>query len=102
MSTEDIGSGDAVLTIPLKLIMCKQTARNVLIKGKGKYLGDELTDTFAKNEVWINGLLTHSLTHSLTGLLTHSLTHSLAYSLTHWLTHSLTGLGVGNGAVPAS
>ena len=90
VSTEDVGSGEAVLTIPLKLLMCKQTARNVLIKGKGKYLGDELTDTFAKNEVWITGLLTHSLTHSLAYTLTGLLTHALAYSLMHWLTHSLT------------
>jgi hypothetical protein len=32
--------------------MCKQTARNVLIKKKGKYLGEELTKTFEKDEEW--------------------------------------------------
>jgi len=52
MATEDIDDNEVLLSIPLKLIMCKQTARNVLIKKKGKYLGEELTKTFEKDEEW--------------------------------------------------
>ena len=36
----------------MKLIMCPQTARNILIVKKGKYLGEELQKTFEKNEIW--------------------------------------------------
>jgi hypothetical protein len=32
--------------------MCKQTARNVVIPNRGKYLGEELQKTFEKNEMW--------------------------------------------------
>lgn len=52
VTTEDIEEGQTILKIPLKLVMCRQTARNVLIARKGKYLGEELTKTFEKNEVW--------------------------------------------------
>ena len=31
---------------------CRVTARNVLLTGRGKYLGAELKSTFEKNEVW--------------------------------------------------
>lgn len=52
LATEDIHEYDPVITAPLKLIMCRQTARNVLIQGRGKYLGEELTKSFDKNELW--------------------------------------------------
>lgn len=52
VATEDIDSNEAVLSIPVKLTMCRVTARNVLIKNRGKYLGAELKSTFEKNEVW--------------------------------------------------
>jgi hypothetical protein len=48
---EDIEEGEAVIQIPIKLTMCRISARNVLIKSKGKYLGEELKKTFEKNEV---------------------------------------------------
>jgi hypothetical protein len=48
---EDIEAGEAVIQIPIKLTMCRISARNVLIKSKGKYLGEELKKTFEKNEV---------------------------------------------------
>lgn len=52
-ATEDIlDENQVIMRIPLKLIMCRQTARNVLIAKKGKYLGEELTKTFEKNEAW--------------------------------------------------
>ena len=50
--TEDVAVDDTVLSVPLKLIMCRQTARNVVITGKGKYLGEELNKAFEKNEAW--------------------------------------------------
>lgn len=49
---EDIEAGEAVIQIPIKLTLCRISARNVLIKSKGKYLGEELKKTFEKNEVW--------------------------------------------------
>lgn len=52
IALEDISEFDPVIQSPLKLIMCRQTARNVLIDGRGKYLGEELEKTFQKNELW--------------------------------------------------
>jgi hypothetical protein len=52
VATEDINESDVILAMPMKLIMCKQTARNVLIANRGKYLGEELAKTFEKNELW--------------------------------------------------
>lgn len=49
---EDIERGEAVVKIPFKLIMCRQTARNVAIGQSGRYLGEELGKTFDENEVW--------------------------------------------------
>lgn len=49
---EDVSNGEVVVSVPMKLIMCQQTARNILIHGKGRYLGEELQKTFDKNEVW--------------------------------------------------
>lgn len=51
-AVETVDLEESVLTVPMKLIMCQQTARNVLIHNKGKYLGEELTKTFEKDEVW--------------------------------------------------
>lgn len=50
-ATEDIHASDTIMSVPLKLVMCRQTARNVLIHKRGKYLGDELAKTFEKDEV---------------------------------------------------
>ena len=33
--TEEVSADDTVLSVPLKLIMCRQTARNIVILGKG-------------------------------------------------------------------
>jgi hypothetical protein len=52
VSTEALANGEKVISVPLKLVMCKQTARNVLIKKRGKYLGEELAKTFDKDEMW--------------------------------------------------
>ncbi len=52
LATEDMNGGDAFVSVPMKLIMCRQTARNVLIANRGKYLGEELQKTFDKNEMW--------------------------------------------------
>lgn len=52
VATEDLEEDQTVLNVPLKLTMCRQTARNVLIAKKGKYLGEELSKTFERNEVW--------------------------------------------------
>jgi hypothetical protein len=52
ITNEDVNEYDAVITAPLQLIMCRQTARNVVIPNRGKYLGDELQKTFDKNELW--------------------------------------------------
>ncbi len=51
LAIEDLQSGEAVIQVPIKLTMCRISARNVLIKGRGKYLGEELKKTFEKNEV---------------------------------------------------
>lgn len=52
IATEDVREYDPVVTAPLQVIMCRQTARNVVIPNRGKYLGDELQKTFEKNELW--------------------------------------------------
>lgn len=52
VATEEFQVGEPVVSIPFHLIMCRQTARNVLIKKSSKYLGDELAKAFDKNEVW--------------------------------------------------
>jgi len=52
VATEDVQHGEPILSVPMKLIMCPQTARNVLVYKKGKYLGEELQKTFEKNEIW--------------------------------------------------
>lgn len=49
---EDINTEEAVVTMPLQLTMCRLSARNVLIKKKHKYLGEELKKTFEKDESW--------------------------------------------------
>eukprot|EP01031_Cornospumella_fuschlensis_P043345 gene43345-52984_t len=51
VATEEHHEYDPVITSPLKLIMCKQTARNVLVHSRGKYLGEELQKTFDKDEI---------------------------------------------------
>lgn len=50
VASEDVHKDDVVVSIPIKLTMCRITARNVLTK-KSKYLGEELKKTFEKNEV---------------------------------------------------
>lgn len=50
-ATEDIIVGESIVSVPIKLTMCRISARNVLIKNRGKYLGEELKKTFEKNEV---------------------------------------------------
>ena len=52
LAKEDIAQGEAVVSVPFRMIMCRQTARNVLIGQSGKYLGEELAKTFEKDEVW--------------------------------------------------
>lgn len=52
VATEEIHAYDTIISVPLKLTMCRISARNVLIPKKGKYLGEELKKTFEKNEVW--------------------------------------------------
>lgn len=52
IAEEDIDSSETIVSVPVKLTMCRVTARNVLITGRGKYLGAELKSTFEKNEVW--------------------------------------------------
>lgn len=54
---EDINPGEAVISIPMKLMMSRVTARNVLISNRGKYLGAELKSTFEKNEVDVHRFL---------------------------------------------
>lgn len=51
-ATEDIADGESIVQVPIKLTMCRISARNVLLAKKGKYLGEELKKTFEKNEVW--------------------------------------------------
>ena len=50
IATEELHRDDVVISIPIKLTMCRISARNVLTK-KSKYLGEELKKTFEKNEV---------------------------------------------------
>lgn len=52
LAKEDMQVSEAFVKIPMKLIMCQQTARNVVIPNRGKYLGEELQKTFEKNELW--------------------------------------------------
>jgi len=49
---ERIEEGETVVKMPFRAIMCRQTARNVLIGRTGRYLGEELAKTFDRNEVW--------------------------------------------------
>lgn len=51
LAVEDIDEYEPIISCPLQLIMCKQTARNVLVKSRGKYLGEELQKTFEKDEL---------------------------------------------------
>lgn len=51
-STEFIDSNEILLSMPMSLIMCQQTARNVVIYKRGRYLGEELQKTFDKDEFW--------------------------------------------------
>eukprot|EP01039_Chlorochromonas_danica_P003198 gene3198-3501_t len=51
VATEETHEFDPIISCPMKLIMCKQTARNVLVSSRGKYLGEELQKTFEKDEV---------------------------------------------------
>ena len=50
LAAEDINSEEVVISVPIKLTMCRISARNVLIPRKGKYLGAELKKTFEKDE----------------------------------------------------
>ncbi len=52
VTTERIGGEETILKIPLKLIMCRSTARNVLVRRSHKYLGQELSKTFEKSDKW--------------------------------------------------
>lgn len=52
LATEPLQEGEVVAHVPIKLTMCRISARNVLLPKKGKYLGEELKKTFEKNEVW--------------------------------------------------
>ena len=51
-STEELQEGETFLSIPIKVTLCRITARNVLIKFRGNYLGEQLKKTFEKSEVW--------------------------------------------------
>lgn len=50
VAAEDLHEDDTVVSVPIKLTLCRISARNVLTK-KSKYLGEELKKTFEKNEV---------------------------------------------------
>lgn len=52
IANEPIGSNEHVISIPLKLIISRITARNIPIYKSGRYLGTELKSTFAKSEEW--------------------------------------------------
>lgn len=52
LASEQINEGETVISIPLKLTMCRITSRNVLVRSKGGYLGEALKKTFEKNEIW--------------------------------------------------
>lgn len=52
VASEDLHREDDIVSIPIKLVMCRISARNVLTK-KSRYLGEELKKTFEKNEVII-------------------------------------------------
>ena len=61
IASEDIHRGESIVSIPIKLTMCRISARNVLTK-KSKYLGEELKKTFEKNEVSLFLLIVLNLT----------------------------------------
>jgi hypothetical protein len=68
-TTEEVLSDEVVLSVPFKLIMCRQTARNVLIPRRSKYLGEELAKTFDKDESWALALfLLHEYYKEVTGV----------------------------------
>lgn len=46
LATEDIAEGETVVQVPIKLTLCRISARNVLLPKKGKYLGEELKKNF--------------------------------------------------------
>ena len=50
IASEDVHQDEPLVTVPIKLTMCRISARNVLTK-RSKYLGEELKKTFEKNEV---------------------------------------------------
>ena len=52
VASEDIDSEEVIVSVPIKLTMCRISARNVLIPRKSKYLGAELKKTFEKDETW--------------------------------------------------
>ena len=84
LASEDIHQEESIVSIPIKLTLCRISARNVLTK-KSKYLGEELKKTFEKNEVFevlIETMFTCKLAHSLT-ISQHSTTqYSTAYHTT--------------------
>lgn len=54
-AAEPLQEGDAVLHVPFKALMCRQTARNVLVgQRSGRYLGEELSKAFEQSEVWVS------------------------------------------------
>ena len=66
---EDVENNEPVVSVPMNLIMCQQTARNVVIPNRGRYLGEELQKTFEKNEVWGLALfLLHEYYKDVSGL----------------------------------
>ena len=55
-ATEKLHEGDVVLSVPFKTLMCRQTARNVLVgQRSGRYLGEELSKAFERDETWVRG-----------------------------------------------
>jgi hypothetical protein len=52
VALEDIQQMEPIVSVPMELIMCQQTARNVVIYKRGRYLGEELQKTFEKNDIW--------------------------------------------------
>ena len=51
-ATEPLQQDDTVASMPFRLVLCRQTARNVLVGRTGKYLGEELAKTFDRSEAW--------------------------------------------------
>lgn len=52
VASEAIAEDETIVSMPFRLVMCRQTARNVLIGKTGRYLGEELTKAFERNEHW--------------------------------------------------